>query len=106
MIKFFIKIRQKLLTENKFGMAVYTPICNNFLAGMAGNRGGEAESSSTSHIAPVESIKLHKNTVYEYNYYLLIRDLNEIRSIVYRLNKQFNLYLILVGLASHSTIYS
>jgi len=71
--------------ENKFGMAVYTPICNNFLAGMSGKPGGEAESGSTSYIAPVKSIKMHKNTVLEYTYYLLIGDLNEMRSTIYDL---------------------
>lgn len=74
--------------DNKFGMAVYSPICNNFLAGMAGNPGGESESSSTSYIAPVKSIKMNKNTVFEYIYYLLVGDLNEIRSTIYNIKEQ------------------
>ena len=74
--------------DSNFGMAVYTPICNNFLAGMSGKPGGEAESGSTSYIAPVKSINMQKNTVFEYTYYLLIGDLNEMRSTIYDLKQE------------------
>ncbi len=72
--------------ENLWGMGVYTPICTNFLAGMAGNPGFEAEDASTSYIAPVKKAALDKNTVFEYDYYILIGDLDEIRTKVYTIN--------------------
>jgi len=78
--------------ENKFGMAVYSPVCNNFLAGMAGKPGGEADSSSTSYIAPVKSVKMNKNIVFEYTYYLLLGDLKEMRSTIYKLKEEESAY--------------
>jgi len=80
--------------DDKFGMAVFTPICNNFLAGMAGDPGGKANSSSTSYIAPVKSMKMNKNTVFEYTYYLLIGDLNDMRSMIYKINEQIRQNLL------------
>lgn len=72
--------------ENHWGMAVYTPICNNFLAGMSGQPGGEALDPSTSYIAPVKKATLFHNSVYEYEYYLLVGELEEMRSTIYKLN--------------------
>ena len=70
---------------NKWGMGVYTPICTNFLAGMAGSPGFEAKDGSTSYIAPVKSEVLNKNSVFEFDYYLVIGNLNQIRSEIYAL---------------------
>jgi hypothetical protein len=72
--------------DNMWGMAVYTPICNDFLAGMFGNPGGESVDSSTSYIAPVKYESLYKDSVYEYEYYLLVGELEEMRSAIYDLN--------------------
>ncbi len=68
-----------------WGMAVYTPICDDFLAGMAGYPGGEAMDGSTSYIAPVKKEQMYKNTVLEYDYWLVIGSLNQIRSEIYDL---------------------
>ena len=73
--------------SNNFGMAVYTPICDNFLAGMAGQPGGESSSTATSYIAPIKQVYLGKNAVYEYDYYLLIGNLYEMRSTIYDIRK-------------------
>ncbi len=72
--------------DNKWGIGVYNPICTNFLAGMAGQPGGEATSGSTSYIAPVKKEILNKNSVYEYEYYLIVGTLDEIRSKIYRIH--------------------
>ncbi len=71
--------------DKQWGMGVYTPISNNFLAGMAGTPGGGALSGSTSYIAPIKTVEMYKNTVYEYDYWLVIGTLNQIRSEIYNL---------------------
>jgi hypothetical protein len=71
--------------DNLWGMAVYTPICTNFLAGMAGDPGFEANDPSTSYIAPIKKARLKKDSVYEYDYYLVIGTLDEIRDRIYKL---------------------
>lgn len=68
------------------GMAVYNPQCTQFLAGMSGEPGGETKDVSTSYIAPIKQERLKKNSVYEYDYYLIIGSIEEIRKIIYDLN--------------------
>lgn len=74
------------VNDNLWGIGVYTPICTNFLAGMAGDPGFESNDASTSYIAPVKKETFNKDSVYEYDYYLIIGDLEEIRENVYKLN--------------------
>jgi hypothetical protein len=69
--------------DNHWGIGVYTPICSNFLAGMAGSPGFEAMDGPTSYIAPVKSEALDKNSVFEYDYWLVVGTLNQIRSEIY-----------------------
>jgi hypothetical protein len=71
--------------DNNWGIAVYTPICTNFLAGMAGDPGYESNDASTSYIATIKNAVLDKNAVYEYDYFLIIGTLDEIRSAIYSL---------------------
>ena len=72
--------------DNKWGLGVYNPICTNFIAGMSGQPGGEATNGSTSYIAPVKKEILNKNSVYEYEYYLIVGTLEEIRSKIYQIH--------------------
>jgi len=72
--------------DNKWGIGVYNPLCKNFIAGMAGQPGGEATSGSTSYIAPVKKDILNKNSVYEYEYYLIVGTVSEIRSKIYQIH--------------------
>lgn len=74
------------VNDTLWGMGVYKPNNANFLAGMAGNPGGEAMDGSTSYIAPIKLEALMKNSVYEYTYYLIIGTLGEIRSVVYSIH--------------------
>lgn len=78
------------VNDDKWGLAVYTPITERFLAGMAGKPGGETQDASTSYIAPVKKIALNKTSVYEYTYYLLVGDLSEMRNNIYRINNSCN----------------
>lgn len=74
------------VNDTLWGMGVYKPHNPNFLAGMAGSPGAEAKDGSTSYIAPVKLESLNRNSVYEYEYYLIIGTLGEIRSAVYSIN--------------------
>ena len=74
--------------DNRWGMGVYNPRCDRFLAGMSGMPGKEAKDGSTSYIAPVRKETLYKNCVYEYEYAVIIGSLPEIRSKVYELNSE------------------
>ncbi|MDP2334901.1 MAG: hypothetical protein Q8N05_00325, partial [Bacteroidota bacterium] len=76
--------------DNNWGMGVYNPICVKFLAGMSGSAGKEAADGSTSYIAPVKKEVLYKNCVYEYEYYIVIGTLQEIRNKVYQLHSAAN----------------
>jgi hypothetical protein len=72
--------------DKNWGMAVYNPQCTNFLAGLAGVAGKEAEDGSTSYIAPVKKETLYKNCVYDYEYYILVGTLAEMRAKIYELH--------------------
>ena len=67
------------------GIGVYNPSTSNFLAGMSGNPGYEAEDASTSYIAPVKKESLSKDSIYEYTYYIIVGSVNDIRKKVYEL---------------------
>lgn len=73
--------------ENLWGVGIYNPMCDNFLAGMSGSPDGEATDGSTSYIAPVKKEIICKNCVYSYEYYIIIGTLTEIRSKIYELRK-------------------
>ena len=74
--------------DNKqFGLGVYTPIATFFLAGKSGTEiTPDAAAISTNYIAPIKKEILKKKTVFEYEYYLIIGSLSEIRSAVYSIN--------------------
>ena len=71
--------------DTQWGIGVYSPTATKFLAGMSGSTGGEATSASTSYISPVRQERLMKNSVMDYEYYLIIGTLNEIRSKIYQI---------------------
>ena len=74
--------------DSNWGMAVYNSQCLRFLAGMSGTPGGEANEAATSYIAPVKRDILNKNSVYEYEYYIVVGSLNDIRKKIYELHVQ------------------
>lgn len=76
--------------DGNWGLGVYTPIAETFLAGRSGDVDGEAMSVSTSYIAPLCTRALNKNSVMEYDYYLIVDSLDAIRSTVYALNSKIN----------------
>jgi hypothetical protein len=74
----------------QWGMGIYNAKCDYFLGGMAGVPDKEATDGSTSYIAPVKKETLYKKCVYEYEYYVIIGTLKEIRSKVYELHAASN----------------
>ena len=79
------------VNDDNWGMAVYSPKCTNFLAGMSREPGYEAHDRETSYMAPLNRETFNKNTVYEFDYYLIVGDLNMIRKNVYDLNESIKL---------------
>lgn len=75
---------------NDWGFGVYNSQCSYFYAGMSGKPGGEANDKATSYIAPSVTAVINKNTVFEYDYYLIIGTINEIREQVYKLDSEIN----------------
>lgn len=72
--------------ENNWGIGVYAPTTKNYIAGMSGMPDKEANSNSTSYIAPIKTEKFLVNTVYQYEYWLIIGNLTQIRDKVYSLH--------------------
>ncbi|MDR1504933.1 MAG: hypothetical protein LBT43_20985 [Prevotella sp.] len=76
------------VNDSLWGVGVYSPSASHFLAGMFGQPGGDAYSSSTSYIAPIKQEALNKNSVMVYDYYLIIGTLEQIRSAVYQIKEE------------------
>ncbi len=74
------------VNNNKWGVGIYNPNSTYFSAGMAGNPGGEAHDGSTSYISANRWETLNKNSVFEYDYYIIVGTVEEIRAKVYQLN--------------------
>lgn len=72
--------------DDLWGIGVYNRACPDFLAGISGTKGGEAGSSSTCYIAPVKKEAFLKNSVYVYDYYLIVGTLNQIRTEIYQIH--------------------
>lgn len=71
--------------STNWGMGVFTPISTSFLAGISGKPGGEFNDSPTSYIAPLKNVILNKNSVFEFDYYIIIGSVEQIRAKVYQL---------------------
>lgn len=67
--------------DKLWGIGVYNPITKNFLAGTNGE---------TNYIAPIKVEIFNRNTAYEYEYYLIIGNLTEIRSAIYNIHNSLN----------------
>lgn len=76
--------------DTHYGMAVYNPICTMFLAGMAGVPDKDASDGSTAYIAPIRDEVLYKNSVYEYEYYILIGDIDVMRKQIYTIKNELS----------------
>ena len=58
-----------------------------FLAGRAGSsRQGESADAETSYIAPTRTQVMMKNSVVEYEYYLIVDNIDKIRKQIYKIH--------------------
>ena len=70
-----------------FGVGVYTPGPTWFLGGMNRNPSGDSNSFDTCYLAPVEAVGLDKTTKFEYDYWLVLGTIDQIRGNVYALHR-------------------
>lgn len=75
-----------LLDSTKWGVGVYNGLSTYFIGGYSGSAGGGANSPSTGYMSPLRTETLEKNTVYQYEYDLILGTLDEIRSFAYQKN--------------------
>lgn len=71
------------VNAEKWGVGVYTPIAERFVGGFHGDPPGETGDASTGYISPLKKVKLERDAVFEYEYFLIVGQLDEIRAFVY-----------------------
>jgi len=73
------------VNSNHWGVGVYSPDAESFVGGFHGVAPGTTQDQATGYIGPLKTVSLDKDTVFEYQFYLIVGTLEEIRSTVYRL---------------------
>ena len=69
--------------ENLWGIGVYYADTEEFIGGFFGTPPGETADNPTGYISPLRTIALDKDTVFEYEFDLIVGTLNEIRAHAY-----------------------
>jgi hypothetical protein len=69
------------------GVGVYTPGRTSFLGGLYGTASGDTRSSNTCYLAPTELVPLDKTSTFEYDYWLVVGSVDQIRQEVYGLHQ-------------------
>lgn len=72
---------------SNFGVGVYTPGRTTFAGGLNGNPSGGSSSFDTCYLSPIEGVPLDKTSTFEYDYWLMIGTINQIRQEVYALHQ-------------------
>jgi hypothetical protein len=73
-----------LVDEENFGLGIWNPGVFSFIGGFAGKPGkGGPKDGPTGYIAPVATEIIDHNIAYDYNYVLILGQLDEIRKYVY-----------------------
>ena len=70
-----------------FGVGVYTPGRTRFIGGLYGSPGGGSRASSTCYLSPLEVAPLDKTSTFEYDYWLTVGTLDQIRQEAYALHQ-------------------
>jgi len=74
-----------LIDDNDWGLGVYNPNAQQFVAGFHGTPGsGSPSGSSTGYIAPLRTEVIEYDTVYEYEAWFILGYLDDIRAYVYQ----------------------
>lgn len=75
--------------DAKWGIAVYSPTAIGFLAGRYDSfLEGDEHHVASSYIAPVRFESLMKDSVMEYEYYLVIGELDQMREKIYQIHQK------------------
>ncbi|MCF7954477.1 MAG: hypothetical protein K9M75_01620, partial [Phycisphaerae bacterium] len=76
--------------DKNIGFAVYSPQCagTTWNMGHVGKAKGTEYSSATMHFAPLAKWELGHKTMKKYTYWIIIGELKDIRSKVYKLHKK------------------
>ncbi|MHB8403635.1 MAG: T9SS type A sorting domain-containing protein [Bacteroidia bacterium] len=75
------------VNSSNWGVGVYNQDCTYFLAGISGSTGGNDTSPSTMYIAAIENAILNKNSVFNYDYDIILGTVNQIRQYVYKVGQ-------------------
>jgi hypothetical protein len=70
-----------------FGIGVYTPGRTSFLGGLNRNPSGGSTSFDTCYLGPMELVPLDKTSTFEYDYWLIMGRVNQIRWDAYALHQ-------------------
>lgn len=69
--------------DTGFGVGVYNGEAERFIGGFAGTPLGETKDGCTGYIAPLHTMTLTKDTVYEWAFDLIVGQLEDIRAFAY-----------------------
>ncbi len=73
-----------LVQDNGWGLGVYNPDAQQFVGGFHGTPGsGDPAGSSTGYLSPLRTENIRWNTVYEYDVFLILGYVADIRAWVY-----------------------
>jgi hypothetical protein len=72
---------------NNFGVGVYTPGRTSFLGGRNRYPSGGSSSFDTCYLSPIEGVALDKTSTFEYDYWLVVGTVGQIRRQVYALHE-------------------
>jgi hypothetical protein len=72
-----------LVNSNNWGVGVYNADASLYVGGFSGSFGGGPTGNSTGYFSPLRTIQLSKNGTFEYEYYLILGNLPDIRNFVY-----------------------
>lgn len=70
--------------DRMWGVGVYNRDMTHFVGGFYGPDGGGTNDESTGYLSPLKKMALEKDSVFEYDFWLIVGALDEIRAFVYR----------------------
>mmetsp|Transcript_16084 Transcript_16084/g.44495 ORF Transcript_16084/g.44495 Transcript_16084/m.44495 type:complete len:301 (+) Transcript_16084:249-1151(+) len=74
------------VNDRNWGLGVYNESCTLFAGGFAGSPGGGPTDASTGHVSIHKTEALDKDSVFEYEYHLILGNISTIRSYVYQVH--------------------
>ena len=76
--------------DTQWGAAIYSPSATHFLAGrFCADLNGEYNTNATSYIAPLRRETLNKNSVIEYEYFLVVGTIKQMRKDIYKIKRKY-----------------